>query len=357
MKVETYFKLLAAWALLLVALIVVPIKCSAGGDPHRNILGISTDFSACLKTAPLPNYPYAYTSWQTPSCQIVNYSEFYPIFNAHDSLYFYYTGGLVVTSVCTNPLPDPQYPWDDNCNWTSHNGELYAIWYVIHKIDSVIRAGGGGGGGSVTSFSAKNLNPLFTTLVANPTTTPLLTFQQEPVAVNTVFGNVATSPQTPVFFTPVLASQLFTGQGTIHTVLHGSPSVVSTPYWSNVSGDDIGCLNQVQGCAANLTSDFQGGAGTGATVTVSGSNVGGTITLVTGLGPLPNVNIANVSYTVAFPTSSQVVMFPYNQAATLIAGESPIYARGTAFGFVFAAGAVALQPSTTYIWNFIVTGQ
>jgi len=42
--------------------------------------------------------------------------------------------------------------------------------------------------GTVTSFSAGNLLPLFTTNVANPTTTPQLTFTQSSAAANTYYG-------------------------------------------------------------------------------------------------------------------------------------------------------------------------
>ena len=48
--------------------------------------------------------------------------------------------------------------------------------------------GGGGGSGTVTSFSAGNLSPLFTTSVATPTTTPALSFAQVNQAANLMFA-------------------------------------------------------------------------------------------------------------------------------------------------------------------------
>src|SRR5579859_867295 len=52
---------------------------------------------------------------------------------------------------------------------------------------------GGGGSGTVTSFSAGNLSPLFTSSVATATTTPALTFSLSNFANNTVLGNVSGS--------------------------------------------------------------------------------------------------------------------------------------------------------------------
>lgn len=49
----------------------------------------------------------------------------------------------------------------------------------------------GSGTGTVTSFSAGDLSPLFTTSVANPTSTPALTFTLSSAAQNSVFGGPA----------------------------------------------------------------------------------------------------------------------------------------------------------------------
>lgn len=54
-------------------------------------------------------------------------------------------------------------------------------------------------GASVSSFSAGNLSPLFTTSVANPTTTPTLTFSLSSAAAHTWFGNNSGSASSPSF--------------------------------------------------------------------------------------------------------------------------------------------------------------
>lgn len=63
-----------------------------------------------------------------------------------------------------------------------------------------INVSGGGGSGTVSSFSAGNLSPVFTTSVANPTTTPALTFSLTPQNANLVFaGPLSGGATSPTF--------------------------------------------------------------------------------------------------------------------------------------------------------------
>ncbi len=56
-----------------------------------------------------------------------------------------------------------------------------------------------GGSGTVTSFSAGNLSPLFTTSVATATSTPALSFSPSNAAANTLFGNATSGSAAPTF--------------------------------------------------------------------------------------------------------------------------------------------------------------
>lgn len=68
---------------------------------------------------------------------------------------------------------------------------------------------GSGATGTVTSFSAGNLSPLFTTNVATATTTPALTFTLSNAAINTVYaGPTSGSPAPPTFRALVAADIL-----------------------------------------------------------------------------------------------------------------------------------------------------
>lgn len=54
---------------------------------------------------------------------------------------------------------------------------------------------------TVTTLSAGNLSPLFTTSVANPTTSPALSFSLTAAATNTVFGNFTAGTAAPSYWT------------------------------------------------------------------------------------------------------------------------------------------------------------
>jgi hypothetical protein len=73
-----------------------------------------------------------------------------------------------------------------NC-FETNSGDTQALWVAC------------GSGGTVTTFSAGNLSPLFTTSVATATSTPALTFTLSNAAANTVFGNCTGSSAAPSF--------------------------------------------------------------------------------------------------------------------------------------------------------------
>jgi lysophospholipase L1-like esterase len=79
----------------------------------------------------------------------------------------------------------------------------------------VINSSGGGGGGTVTTFSAGNANPLFTTSVTNPTTIPGLSFTLSNATANSVFGNNTGSSAAPVYYVPTITTLNGWASGTI----------------------------------------------------------------------------------------------------------------------------------------------
>lgn len=64
----------------------------------------------------------------------------------------------------------------------------------------------GSGSGTVTTFSAGNLSPLFTTSVTNPNTIPALGFTLTPAAANSVFGNNTGSTGAPLYYVPTITT-------------------------------------------------------------------------------------------------------------------------------------------------------
>ena len=77
--------------------------------------------------------------------------------------------------------------------------------------------------GTVTSFSSNNLNPLFSTSVATPTSTPVLSFSLSNAASYSFFANFTGSSTTPTYFQP-------TGTPSSTTYFRGDGS------WSTPSG-------------------------------------------------------------------------------------------------------------------------
>lgn len=106
-----------------------------------------------------------------------------------------------------------------------------------------------GGGGTVTSFSAGNLSPLFTTSVATATTTPALTFALSNAAAHTFFGNNTGASAAPAFSaigTGDLPSTVVTSTGNLSPIFTSSISAqalsftLSTAAAHNFLGNNTG---------------------------------------------------------------------------------------------------------------------
>jgi len=84
--------------------------------------------------------------------------------------------------------------------------------------------------GTVTTFSAGALSPLFTTSVATPTTTPVLTFTLDNAAQNSVFAGPATGGTGAPTFRALVTADLPAGTGTVTSVAFtGGLISVATP--------------------------------------------------------------------------------------------------------------------------------
>jgi hypothetical protein len=108
-------------------------------------------------------------------------------------------------------------------------------WYVLN-----------GGVGTVSSFSAGNLNPLFTTSVATPTTTPALSFTLQNAAAGTVYGNPSGSPAAPSF------NALSSFSGIVTSVTASSPITSSGGTAPNIACPT--CVTSVSGTTNQITS-------------------------------------------------------------------------------------------------------
>ncbi len=102
----------------------------------------------------------------------------------------------------------------------------------------------GGGSGTVTSFSAGNLSPLFTTSVATQTTTPALSFSLSNAAAHTFFGNTSGSTGPPAFASITTADLPGKFSQTLANVSHK---------WLNSYDASTGLFTQTQPDYTDLT--------------------------------------------------------------------------------------------------------
>jgi hypothetical protein len=126
------------------------------------------------------------------------------------------------------------------------SADVIALWSGTCNSSTFLNGAGAcatSSGGTVTSFSAGNLSPLFTTSVATATTTPALTFALSNAAAGTVFGNATGSSAAPSFSTSEVLGA--TGQASTSTLtLYGSTasSNLAPPYISMCAESGTPCV-------------------------------------------------------------------------------------------------------------------
>jgi hypothetical protein len=99
------------------------------------------------------------------------------------------------------------------------------------------------------------------------------------------------------------------------------------------------------------------GAGTSASMSVSGTTDGGILTITTGTSPATSATVAILTFSnFSFPHGCSVVLYPANASAAVLSGGQAVYAVGSAVGFTISSSTGALLASTQYKWNYQVSG-
>lgn len=200
-----------------------------------------------------------------------------------------------------------------------------------------------GGAGTVTSFSAGNLSPLFTTSVADPTTTPALSFSLSNAGANTYFGNATGGSAAPSFTAAGALTKVddtnvtLTLGGSPTTALLGSTSL--TLGWTGQlavarGGTGLGSATAYAVLCGGTTSTgaFQSIASVGSSGQVLTSNGAGALPSFQAVPTAPSITVGTT--TVASGTDTRVL---YDNAGVL--GEYAI--SGT--------GSVAMTNSPTFV--------
>jgi hypothetical protein len=119
---------------------------------------------------------------------------------------------------------------------------------------------------------------------------------------------------------------------------------------------DVTVLAHLCASGSAPTSAAGTGAGTGPTITVTGNDVAGKITVLTGTAPAAaNAIVSTLTATKTWTTAPIVVLTPGNAAAAALAGATAPFvdaASTTTTVFVLKAGATALAAATTYVWLY-----
>ncbi len=206
-------------------------------------------------------------------------------FTMNGDMQFNPTGEFLINTV----------PGDAGDVFTSQGAGLPPIWAP---------PAGGGGGGSVTSFSAGDLSPLFTTSEATATTTPALTFSAVSQTQNLFFASPNGSSGNPSFRAVVAADIPTLNQNTT-----GSAATLTTGRTIALTGD-----------VTYTSPSFNGSGNVTAAATVTRVNGVAFSGLATGI--LKNTTTTGVpSIAVAgdFPTLNQSTT---GSAATLTTGRT-----------------------------------
>ncbi len=95
----------------------------------------------------------------------------------------------------------------------------------------------------------------------------------------------------------------------------------------------------------------QAGAGSGASVSLTGTDAAGTISVTTGASGVASGDLAVIYYTAQFGQNAFVALTPKNAAAAALQYYTPIDKTS-----LFVASATAPSPSTTYLWDYVVIG-
>lgn len=99
------------------------------------------------------------------------------------------------------------------------------------------------------------------------------------------------------------------------------------------------------------------GAGTAPTLTISGTDNDGSVTVLSGTTPSgAGATIATITYGFAFPANSFVTLTPANAITAALNGIGMVFTTASNTAWTITAGTTALTGATTYKWFYHVGG-
>jgi hypothetical protein len=119
---------------------------------------------------------------------------------------------------------------------------------------------------------------------------------------------------------------------------------VSTNGWTGA--------NEFVALGSTVTSTVSTGAGTGPTLSITGANAFGLITLITGSVPATNSVILTWTPSLAAPNKFVCVISDGNLNSDVLTGTSNVYVTSSQTTVSLNSGSVALSAATTYNWYY-----
>jgi hypothetical protein len=146
---------------------------------------------------------------------------------------------------------------------------------------------------------------------------------------------------------------IYNGTGNAIVACFGSSSG-GAPFYVSTAG----VVTQIHGVGGSSTPTIAAGtgAGTSPTISITGSDMGGQITLTTGTLPTGGGTIFTVTFALAFSTAPYITFSAANANAAGLSGLTAVYATATTTTFLFTSDATGLTAATQYIWAYDVVG-
>jgi len=224
---------------------------------------------------------------------------------------------------------------------------------ALHYADSV--AGGGtlqtvttAGPTTTNSMYIQGTTPVFS--VYNPLTSAQTDLNYQSLKVQ---GTSGPGHQLYVYDSAICFIQGSTGALMTHSITAG------TQWYLPDSSGIIALLSDIP--APHAAGTPSGAYGTGAgtspgTMTITGSDIGGIITVVTGTSPASGAVIITISYSNSFSAINSVILTPANENAAALYGSGKVFVQTISiFGFTLYTSS-PLTGGTTYSWYYHTDG-